>query len=300
MTSTKSYDYKKNTISRLFAIQALFQMEANGKRYSTIKKELRETFYTQQIHGAEILRPNYLLSQRIIEQAAKNQIKIDTKINMAFNNLWNLKRIDSTLRAILRAASAEFLNKKTPKKVILSESVVEACREMKCPYPLQANQISQCNDFGALLPVITFLCDAVIKWRMLTGDTTRIYSEMEFSSKGYTFPEENYNLEKSFLDKVLNRYTPNRVMRYSQDNWTGSREEEEARVQSCLLEYGEKFKRKKYTSLDNAKRNASTMNNVGGIVQTKQDVFRLRKNKKPRYKKGHTSWIKDYFNHINK
>ena len=116
-------DYKKNTISRLFAIQALFQMEANGKRYSTIKKELRETFYLQQIHGAEIFKPNYLLSQRIIEQAAKNQIKIDTKINMAFNNLWNLERIDSTLRAILRAASGESLNKKTPKKVIMSEYV---------------------------------------------------------------------------------------------------------------------------------------------------------------------------------
>ena len=123
MISAKSYDYKKNTISRLFAVQALFQMEANGKRYSTIKKELKETFYMQQIQGAEILRPNYLLSQKIIEQAAINQIKIDTKINMAFNNLWNLKTIDTTLRAILRAASAEFINKKTPKKVIMSEYV---------------------------------------------------------------------------------------------------------------------------------------------------------------------------------
>ena len=123
MTSSKSYDYKKNTISRLFAIQALFQMEANGKSYSTIKKELKETFYTQQIQYAEISMPNYLLSQRIIEQAAKNQIKIDTKINMAFNNLWNIRTIDTTLRAILRAASAESMNKKTPKKVIMSEYV---------------------------------------------------------------------------------------------------------------------------------------------------------------------------------
>ena len=123
MTSSKSYDYKKNTISRLFAVQALFQMEANGKRYSTIKKELKETFYVQQIQDAEILKPNYLLSQRIIEQAAKNQIKIDIKINMAFNNLWNLKTIDTTLRAILRAASGELLNRKTPKKVIMSEYV---------------------------------------------------------------------------------------------------------------------------------------------------------------------------------
>ena len=98
-------------------------MEANGKTYSTIKNELKETFYMGQIQGSEIFKPNYLLSQKIIEQATKNQIKIDTKINMAFNNLWNLKTIDTTLRAILRAASAEFLNKKTPKKVIMSEYV---------------------------------------------------------------------------------------------------------------------------------------------------------------------------------
>ena len=123
MTSSKTYDFKKNTISRLFAIQALFQMEANGKSYSTIKNELKETFYMRQIQGSEILKPNYLLSQRIIEQAAKNQIKIDTKINMAFNNLWNIRTIDTTLRAILRAASAESMNKKTPKKVIMSEYV---------------------------------------------------------------------------------------------------------------------------------------------------------------------------------
>ena len=98
-------------------------MEANGKSYRTIKNELKETFYMGQIQDSEIFKPNYLLSQKIIEQATKNQIKIDTKINMAFNNLWNIKTIDTTLRAILRAASAETLNKKTPKKVILSEYI---------------------------------------------------------------------------------------------------------------------------------------------------------------------------------
>ena len=63
-----------------------------------------------QIQDAEFLKPNYLLVQNIVV-TSKNQMKIDAKINMAFNNLWNLKTIDTTLRAILRAASAEFIKK---------------------------------------------------------------------------------------------------------------------------------------------------------------------------------------------
>ena len=91
MTSAKSYDKKKNTISRLFAIQALFQMEANGKSYSTIKKELKETFYMHQIPDTELLMPNYSLSQKIIEQATKNQRNIDIKINTIDSNRFKLK-----------------------------------------------------------------------------------------------------------------------------------------------------------------------------------------------------------------
>ena len=40
-------------------------MEANGKSYSIIKKELKEKFYMQQIQGAEFLKPNYLLVQKM-------------------------------------------------------------------------------------------------------------------------------------------------------------------------------------------------------------------------------------------
>ena len=74
MITTQAHCKNRNTISRLFAIQALFQMEANGKSYKIIKKELKEKFYMQQVQGAEILRPNYLLSQKIIEQAVKYKI----------------------------------------------------------------------------------------------------------------------------------------------------------------------------------------------------------------------------------
>ena len=82
MTSSKSYDYKKNTISRLFAIQALFQMEANGKSYRTIKNELKETIYMGQIKGSEILIN--IAANRVLKTAYLNLNQ--EKINMVTNN----------------------------------------------------------------------------------------------------------------------------------------------------------------------------------------------------------------------
>ena len=138
-------------------------------------------------------------------------------------------------------------NMKTGAKVSLSEAVVSACREMKCPYPLQANQVSQCNDFGALLPIITWLCEKVLQWREITGDRNRVYSEMVFSNEGYVLPSEDIDRQRAFLDSVANNYAPNRKYRMSQSKWKNHerKEIEDARVQACLLEYGFKFKRGK-------------------------------------------------------
>lgn len=138
-------------------------------------------------------------------------------------------------------------NMKTGAKVSLSEACVSACREMKCPFPLQANQVSQCNDFGALLPIITWLCEKVVQWREITGDRNRVYSEMVFSSEGYVLPSEDIQRQRAFLDSVANEYAPNRKYRLSQSKWKNQKRSdiEDARVQACLLEYNFKFKRSK-------------------------------------------------------
>jgi len=118
---------------------------------------------------------------------------------------------------------------------------------MKCPFPLQANQVSQCNDFGALLPIITWLCEKVVQWREITGDRNRVYSEMVFSSEGYVLPSEDIQRQRAFLDSVANEYAPNRKYRLSQSKWKNQKRSdiEDARVQACLLEYNFKFKRSK-------------------------------------------------------
>ena len=113
----------KNTTSRLFAVQALFQMEAVGKSFNQIKKELKEKLQKEQFEDSTLVKPNYSLCEKIIEGASCNQRIIDQTINKAFDNNWNLKTIDPTLRAILRAASAEIIQNKTPVKVVISQFI---------------------------------------------------------------------------------------------------------------------------------------------------------------------------------
>ena len=113
----------KNTTSRLFAVQALFQMEAVGKSFNQIKKEIKEKLQREQFEDLTIIKPNYSLCEKIIEGASFNQRIIDKTINKAFDNDWNLKTIDPTLRAILRAASSEILQNRTPVKVVISQFI---------------------------------------------------------------------------------------------------------------------------------------------------------------------------------
>ena len=119
----KSETENKNTTSRLFAVQALFQMEAAGKSFNQIKQELKEKLQKEQFEGSTIIKPNYSLCEKIIEGASFNQRTIDKTINKAFDNDWNLKTIDPTLRAILRAASSEIIQNKTPVKVVISQFI---------------------------------------------------------------------------------------------------------------------------------------------------------------------------------
>ena len=63
----------KNTTSRLFAVQALFQMEAVGKSFNQIKKEIKEKLQREQFEDSTIIKPNYSLCEKIIEGASFNQ-----------------------------------------------------------------------------------------------------------------------------------------------------------------------------------------------------------------------------------
>lgn len=120
----------------------------------------------------------------------------------------------------------------------LSETIVEVLRSMRCPFPLQANQI-QGNDFNALFPVIQWLVRKVLETRELMGDVSRKFSELLFAAAYVVEEEQGAAASPALIQSVSTRYRPVRRLRRSQALWTETLGED-ARVQSCLLEYGEK------------------------------------------------------------
>jgi len=59
----------------------------------------------------------------LMEGAVNDQAKIDQLTDRGLVAKWPLGRIDSTMRALFRAAGAEMLDNQTPPKVIITEFV---------------------------------------------------------------------------------------------------------------------------------------------------------------------------------
>ncbi|MBE9476509.1 MAG: transcription antitermination protein NusB, partial [Proteobacteria bacterium] len=66
---------------------------------------------------------NVNLFETLIFEAVNNQAQIDQMTDRALVAKWPIDRIDTTLRALFRAAGAELVVGKTPPKVSINEFV---------------------------------------------------------------------------------------------------------------------------------------------------------------------------------
>ena len=115
------YTHSKQSAARLYAVQALFQMEMSQL---SVKETIKE--FEQHRIGAKIDDTRYNFAdlkmfRDILEKAVAEQRKIDKLTNSSLKDSWPLKRIDPTLRALFRAATAELLINRTPTKAVINE-----------------------------------------------------------------------------------------------------------------------------------------------------------------------------------
>lgn len=109
--------------ARLYAVQALFQMEHSSQTVETVRAEFFDHRFGAIYDGDEMQEGDPDHFSHILEDAVNYQAPIDQLTDRALVAKWPIARIDPTLRALFRAAGAELRDKATPPKVVISEYV---------------------------------------------------------------------------------------------------------------------------------------------------------------------------------
>ncbi len=129
MTNAKpkgpSRDEKRQmkSAARLYAVQALFQMEHSNQTLDAVRVEFETHRFGAEYDGEEMAEGDPVLFRALLEGAVESQGRIDQMTDRALVARWPIARIDPTLRALFRAAGAEMVAGATPPKVVITEFV---------------------------------------------------------------------------------------------------------------------------------------------------------------------------------
>lgn len=107
--------------ARLYAVQALFQMESSGQTVQAICDEFEAHRFGASYEEGEFAEGESAHFRTLIEHAVNWQSTIDQMTDRALVAKWPIARIDPVLRALFRAAGAEFTQMSTPPKVTITE-----------------------------------------------------------------------------------------------------------------------------------------------------------------------------------
>lgn len=110
--------------ARLAAVQALYQMEVGGTNVAEVIAEFESFRLGKELDGDQYRDADAQWFRDLVGGVVTEQRKIDPVINAALVADWPLKRVDATLRAILRAGTYELQKRRdVPARAVLSEYI---------------------------------------------------------------------------------------------------------------------------------------------------------------------------------
>jgi N utilization substance protein B len=124
---TKGNGGRKRSVARLLAVQALYQIELNRSAPGTRGVDAVVGEFVKHRLGQEIEGENYGEADRslfidIVRGTSSRQEDLDPMLTSALSEEWPLPRLETILRAILRAGGYELLVRSDiPPRVIISE-----------------------------------------------------------------------------------------------------------------------------------------------------------------------------------
>ena len=114
---------RRRSVARLAAVQAVYQLELNpGTEPESVVREFARHRFGHEIDGDQYAEADPALFADIVRGVAADQAELDSAISAALTPDWPLPRLDSVLRAILRAGAYELVHRRdVPPRVSISE-----------------------------------------------------------------------------------------------------------------------------------------------------------------------------------
>lgn len=123
-TPLSSRERRARTVARLAAVQALYQMELGGEGVETVIKEFSDHRFEADVEGGMLAEADETYFADIVRGVVGEQAVVDVAITRRLAEGWKLARLDSTLRALLRAGAWELTSRPdTPREVVIDEYV---------------------------------------------------------------------------------------------------------------------------------------------------------------------------------
>ncbi|KSB91085.1 antitermination protein NusB [Caulobacter vibrioides] len=115
------------SVSRLAAVQALYQMEVSGAGVDAVVREFSEHRFDRAVEdseGAQLAQADETFFADLVKGVVSKQAIIDPAIVRRLASGWKLERLDATARAVLRAGAYELMNRPdVPTEVVIDEYV---------------------------------------------------------------------------------------------------------------------------------------------------------------------------------
>lgn len=134
----------RRSLARLGAVQALYQMDVAGTNLKAIIAEFGAFRLGNDLEGEQLEKADFTFFEDLLTGIVREQKQLDPLIDNHLAKSWRLNRIDSTLRAILRAGAYELTNRpEIPPAVVISEYVDVAHAFFEKDEPKVVNAVLQ-------------------------------------------------------------------------------------------------------------------------------------------------------------
>lgn len=115
---------ENRSAARLAAVQALYQMDLTGKGVNEAQAEFEAHWIGREVEGEQYKPAELAFFRDILAGVLADQVALDRAIDQTLAEGWPLARIESVMRAALRAGAYELKKRKDiPARVVITEYV---------------------------------------------------------------------------------------------------------------------------------------------------------------------------------